>query len=117
MKQNDSNSKINKPTILMQKNNDELTKELVRTLTPRMMSFYLDDVFVVTMAKAYPYIRDLLEEGMRSRVSESNLGTIAPVLLAINYDLKLIELFANRGFTRIAEIKQEQEQRATTPEQ
>jgi len=88
------------------------TEDILKSLTPRMAGFYKDDVFTITIAKAYPYIRDLLEEGQRSRVSISNLDTIAPVLLAINYDLKLLELFANRGQERMEEITSQQKAKA-----
>lgn len=82
----------------MQTDSRNPSKEAIeKSLTPRMRKMYRDDVFVITIYKAFPYISQLLEEGQRSRVSESNLDTIAPVLLAINFDLKLLELFADRG--------------------
>lgn len=88
-------------------NLDPKTEEIVKNLSPRMVEYYMDDRFVVTIAKAYPFIRDLLEEGQRTRVNVNNMDTIAPVILAINFDLKLIDLFANRGFKRIDELQQQ----------
>ena len=65
------------------------TEELERKLSPALKKLYNDDSITVPLANAWEGIDRLLLEWQRSRVSETNLDTIAPVLLALNTNYKL----------------------------
>ena len=73
-----------------------------------------NDKLVVSVAKVFPYIEQVLEEGQRNMVNESNVDSIGPVLLACNYDLKLLELVADVGNKRIEELQAARAAKPTT---
>ena len=78
--------------------------EIQKALSPYHKSLYEDDQVVIPIAKAWVVLDLVLLEWQRSRVSQSNLETVAPVLLALNGDYKLLKLFADKGHARIKEI-------------
>ena len=86
-------------------------EEVKQSLSPKLGKLYEDDVFVITVYKAFPFILQLFEEGHRSMVNLSNMDTIGPVQIAANYDIKLLQLFADRGEQRVAELAESEKQK------
>ena len=72
-------------------------EEMAKTVSPYMAELYADDKVVIAIHKTYPILRAILEEGQRTRVNVANVGSIGAILLAVNFDLKLIQNFALRG--------------------
>lgn len=72
------------------------TQELSK-LSPRMKRYYENSEFFITIYKAFPYIEAILMENQRNCVSAANAETIGHTLLAMNRDLKILELFALKG--------------------
>ena len=78
--------------------------KILEKLSPYHRELYLDDSITIPLSKAWASIDLVLLEWQRSRVSEENVENIAPVLLAINGNYKILKLFADKGAARVREL-------------